>query len=141
MTARAESLESKKPAFDQFTDTHCDCGTYLGSDFRGDVMKKHIAAIENKGKKKRWSSNKIQRAIKDIRESQDHKQTADISDWVRTIAEKVKTYGTLGLLLHWANGALAKSIPIKGKESISVQAVTADFLRAMKSEVLYVFTP
>lgn len=123
---------------------HCDCDTPLGR-LAPERLRHQADPAEatRRLRRKGWSEAKIARA----QAQQQAKREADgtvrgaLASWIAFIGEAL-AYDSrvrIGLLLHDYHGALHADIALQGRQTVSVQALTGDWLERMREEVLYEF--
>jgi len=134
--------------------SHCDCGTALGCmNLRNQQTEATDRDSEVKRlQKKGWSEAKIQRWIED-KEKASHKKEARnelyrhsqeprAEEWVEFLKDAVASpeVREFGLLLHfYMTGPERETLELKRQESITVDAVSPDFLMTIEEDVLYLF--
>jgi hypothetical protein len=131
-------------------DTHCDCGTWLGSANRAAAGK--YAVTHNdvaKPKAKGWGSQRIQRweaerlkatALAKSKELQDS-DGRDSQPWVGVVREalEVAKARSFGLLLHWYSGPMPEPIDATRRE-FTLADLDWELLAGMPEDTLYSFT-
>lgn len=123
---------------------HCDCDTPLGR--LAPQRLRHQAdpaEVAQRMRRKGWSEAKIARAQaqQQAKCESDGTARAALAAWVALIGEVLAYDGhtRIGLLLHDYHGALDADIALQGRESVSTQALTGDWLERMREDVLYEF--
>jgi hypothetical protein len=132
----------------------CDCGTDLGSALRRNATL-HAPDPEQEAKKLRkkgWGAAKIARRNKDRQADFERKKAeaearGDVPphhaqiwcDFIQAVFD-ARAAGSIGILLHFYSGGIdSERIPVGGRRTLQVSALTSQYLLELTEDVLHEF--
>ncbi len=122
---------------------HCDCGTSIGSRLRETAPENKLERKVKAWRRKKWSEEKIARAVASMTDETLHKRADDGDDteqWVEFLSALLRRSGGphVSLVLHWTRNE--REFDVTGVQKIQLGQASHKDLLDWEEDVLYVCT-